>query len=292
MPFPIAAGIVTEPSRMPLASVVNVLSSFGVEKAHTSTEEFALKPDAKTLTAAPALTVALPASIVTSVVAGNTMHKAPATKGLATVVEATVVEVVVAPTGTLEHTRTPCGVAATTASTEVPSAEVTRPLPDSAAGAVGETKGVFAATAVVVAPAFTVVELAGAVVEDVVVEDVVVEDVVVVAAVVVGAVVEDVVVVAAVVVGAVVEDVVVEDVVVVSATVVAGSTVEACAIPSCAKPAMPMAPARRRTLVARVVECVMSYSFRHVQVRTAKERHDLAVPRLVVLRQSLYCGQF
>ena len=113
-----------------------------------------------------------------------------------------------------------------------------------------------------------------------------------VAAVVVGAVVEDVVVVAAVVVGAVVEDVVVEDVVVVSATVVAGSTVEACAIPSCAKPAMPMAPARRRTLVARVVECVMSYSFRHVQVRTAKERHDLAVPRLVVLRQSLYCGQF
>ena len=262
---------------MPLASVVNVLSSFGVEKAHTSTEEFALKPDAKTLTAAPALTVALPASIVTSVVAGNTMHKAPATKGLATVVEATVVEVVVAPAGTLEHTRTPCGVAATTASTEVPSAEVTRPLPDSAAGAVGETKGVFAATAVVVAPAFTVVELAGAVVEDVVVEDVVVEDVVVVAA---------------VVVGAVVEDVVVEDVVVVSATVVAGSTVEACAIPSCAKPAMPMAPARRRTLVARVVECVMSYSFRHVQVRTAKERHDLAVPRLVVLRQSLYCGQF
>ena len=277
MPFPIAAGIVTEPSRMPLASVVNVLSSFGVEKAHTSTEEFALKPDAKTLTAAPALTVALPASIVTSVVAGNTMHKAPATKGLATVVEATVVEVVVAPAGTLEHTRTPCGVAATTASTEVPSAEVTRPLPDSAAGAVGETKGVFAATAVVVAPAFTVVELAGAVVEDVVVEDVVVEDVVVVAA---------------VVVGAVVEDVVVEDVVVVSATVVAGSTVEACAIPSCAKPAMPMAPARRRTLVARVVECVMSYSFRHVQVRTAKERHDLAVPRLVVLRQGLYCGQF
>ena len=257
---------------MPLASVVNVLSSFGVEKAHTSTEEFALKPDAKTLTAAPALTVALPASIVTSVVAGNTMHKAPATKGLATVVEATVVEVVVAPAGTLEHTRTPCGVAATTASTEVPSAEVTRPLPDSAAGAVGETKGVFAATAVVVAPAFTVVELAGAVVEDVVVEDVVV--------------------VAAVVVGAVVEDVVVEDVVVVSATVVAGSTVEACAIPSCAKPAMPMAPARRRTLVARVVECVMSYSFRHVQVRTAKERHDLAVPRLVVLRQGLYCGQF
>ena len=225
------------------------------------------------------------------------MHKAPATKGLATVVEATVVEVVVAPAGTLEHTRTPCGVAATTASTEVPSAEVTRPLPDSAAGAVGETKGVFAATAVVVAPAFTVVELAGAVVEDVVVEDVVVEDVVVedvvvVAAVVVGAVVEDVVVVAAVVVGAVVEDVVVEDVVVVSATVVAGSTVEACAIPSCAKPAMPMAPARRRTLVARVVECVMSYSFRHVQVRTAKERHDLAVPRLVVLRQGLYCGQF
>ena len=277
MPFPIAAGIVTEPSRMPLASVVNVLSSFGVEKAHTSTEEFALKPDAKTLTAAPALTVALPASIVTSVVAGNTMHKAPATKGLATVVEATVVEVVVAPAGTLEHTRTPCGVAATTASTEVPSAEVTRPLPDSAAGAVGETKGVFAATAVVVAPAFTVVELAGAVVEDVVVEDVVVEDVVVVAA---------------VVVGAVVEDVVVEDVVVVSATVVAGSTVEACAIPSCAKPAMPMAPARRRTLVARVVECVMSYSFRHVQVRTAKERRDLAVPRLVVLRQGLYCGQF
>ena len=262
---------------MPLASVVNVLSSFGVEKAHTSTEEFALKPDAKTLTAAPALTVALPASIVTSVVAGNTMHKAPATKGLATVVEATVVEVVVAPAGTLEHTRTPCGVAATTASTEVPSAEVTRPLPDSAAGAVGETKGVFAATAVVVAPAFTVVELAGAVVEDVVVEDVVVEDVVV----------EDVVVVAAVVVGAVVEDVVVEDVVVVSATVVAGSTVEACAIPSCAKPAMPMAPARRRTLVARVVECVMSYSFRHVQVRTAKEQHDLAIPRLVALCHGL-----
>jgi hypothetical protein len=99
----------------------------------------------------------------------------------------------------------------------------------------------------------------------------------VVAAVVVGAVVEDVVVVAAVVVGAVVEDVVVvAAVVVVSATVVAGSTVEACAIPSCAKPAMPMAPARRRTLVARVVECVMSYSFRHVQVRTAKERHDPA----------------
>ena len=257
MPFPIVAGIVTEPSRMPLASVVNVLSSFGVEKAHTSTEEFALKPDAKTLTAAPALTVALPASIVTSVAAGNTMHKAPAMKGLATVVEATVVEVVVAPAGTLEHTRTPCGVAATTASTEVPSAEVTRPLPDSAAGAVGDTNGVFAAAAVVVAPALTVVELAGAVVEDVVVDDVVV-----VAAVVVGAVVEDVVVVAAVVV--------------VSATVVAGSTVEACAIPSCAKPAMPMAPARRRTLVARVVECVMSYSFRHVQVRTAKERHDPA----------------
>ena len=263
---------------MPLASVVNVLSSFGVEKAHTSTEEFALKPDAKTLTAAPALTVALPASIVTSVAAGNTMHKAPATKGLATVVgvttvEATTVEVVVVAAGAVEHTRTLCGVAATTASTEVPSAEVTRPLPDSAAGAVGDTKGVFAAAAVVVAPALTVVELAGAVVEDVVVEEVVV--------------------VAAVVVGAVVEDVVVEDVVVVaavvvvSATVVAGSTVEACAIPSCAKPAMPMAPARRRTLVARVVECVMSYSFRHVQVRTAKEQHDLAIPRLVALCHGL-----
>lgn len=258
---------------MPLASVVNVLSSFGVEKAHTSTEEFALKPDAKTLTAAPALTVALPASIVTSVVAGNTMHNAPATKGLATVVEATVVEVVVAPAGTLEHARTPCGVESTAASTEVPSAEVTRPLPDSAAGAVGDTKGAFAAAAVVVAPAFTVVELAGAVVEDVVVEDVVV-----VAAVVVGATVEDVVVVAAVVV--------------VSATVVAGSTVEACAIPSCAKPAMPIAPAKERILVARVVECVMSYSFRHVQVRTAKERHDLAIPRLVVLYQGPSWSQF
>jgi len=226
------------------------------------------------------------------------MHNAPGTKGLATVVgvatvEATTVEVVVVAAGALEHTRTPCGVEATTASTEVPSAEVTRPLPDSAAGAVGDTKGALPAAAVVVAPAFTVVELAGAVVEDVVaaavvvgatVEDVVVEDVVVVAAVVVGAVVEDVVVVAAVVVGAVVEDVVVvAAVVVVSATVVAGSTVEACAMPSCAKPAMPITPARRSTLVARVVECVMLYSFRHVQVRTAKEHHDLAVSAVVML---------
>ena len=283
MPFPIVAGIVTEPSKIPLASVVNVLRSFGVEKAHTSTEEFALKPDAKTLTAAPALTVALPASIVTSVVAGNTMHSAPATKGLATVVEvatveATTVEVVVVAAGALEHTRTPCGVAATTASTEVPSAEVTRPLPDSAAGAVGDTIGAFPATAVVVAPAFTVVELAGAVVEDVVVAAVVV------GATVVDVVVEDVVVVAAVVVGAVVEDVVVvAAVVVVSATVVAGSTVEACAMPSCAKPAMPITPARRSTLVARVVECVMLYPFRYVQVRTAKEHHDLAVSAVVML---------
>ena len=121
------------------------------------------------------------------------------------------------------------------ASTEVPSAEVTRPLPDSAAGAVGEVIGAFVLAAVVVAPGFVVV--------------------------VVTAVVEDVVVVAAVVV--------------VSATVVAGSTVEACAMPSCAKPAMPMAPARRRTLVARVVECVMLYSFRRLQVRTTKEWHDL-----------------
>jgi hypothetical protein len=280
VPFPIVAGIVTEPSKIPLASVVNVLSSFGVEKAHTSTEEFALKPDANTLTAAPALTVALPASIVTSVVAGNTMHKAPATKGLATVVEATVVEVVVGSAGTLEHTRTPCGVAATTASTEVPSAEVTRPLPGSAAGAVGDTKGVLPAAAVVVAPAFTVVELAGATVEDVVA-----------AAVVEGATVEDVVVVAAVVVGAVVDDVVVvAAVVVVSATVVAGSTVEACATPSCAKPAIPITPARRSTLVARVVECVMLYSFRHVQVRTAKEHHDLALSAVVMLCQ-VQCWQ-
>jgi hypothetical protein len=136
------------------------------------------------------------------------------------------------------------------ASTEVPSAEVTRPLPDSAAGAVGEVIGAFVLAAVVVAPGFVVVVVTA-----------VVEDVVVVAAVVVGAVVEDVVVVAAVVV--------------VSATVVAGSTVEACAMPSCAKPAMPMAPARRRTLVARVVECVMLYSFRRLQVRTTKEWHDL-----------------
>jgi len=221
------------------------------------------------------------------------MHNAPGTKGLATVVgvatvEATTVEVVVVAAGALEHTRTPCGVEATTASTEVPSAEVTRPLPDSAAGAVGDTKGALPAAAVVVAPAFTVVELAGAVVEDVVAAAVVVgatvEDVVVVAAVVVGAVVEDVVVVAAVVVGAVVEDVVVvAAVVVVSATVVAGSTVEACAMPSCAKPAMPITPARRSTLVARVVECVMLYSFRHVQVRTAKEHHDLAVSAVVML---------
>jgi hypothetical protein len=225
------------------------------------------------------------------------MHKAPGTKGLAMVVEVTAVEaavvgVVVVAAGALEHTRTPCEVGVTTASTEVPSAEVTRPLPDSAAGAVGDTNGAFALATVVVAPGLVVAAVVvGAVV---VVTAVVVGAVVVVTAVVVGAVVVvtavvvgAVVVVTAVVVGAVVVVVVAAVVVVVSATVVsgpvvvvsttvvAGETLEACAIPSCAKPAMPMAPARRRTLVARVVECVMSCSFRLLQVRTTKERHDL-----------------
>jgi hypothetical protein len=201
----------------------------------------------------------------------------------ATTVEATTVDVVVVAARALEHTCIPGEVGDTNASTDVPSAEVTRPLPDSAAGAVGDTNGAFALAAVVVAPGFVVV---------VVVVTAVVEDVVVVASVVVGATVEDVVVTAAVVEGAVVEDVVTAAVVVVSATVVsgpvvvvsttvvAGAILEACAIPSWAKPAMPMAPARRRTLVARVVECVMSCSFRRLQVRTVKERHGLKSQRL------------
>ena len=168
-PLPIAEGIVTEPSRMPLASLVNVFRSLGVEKAHTSTEVLGLNPDPSTRTAVPACTVTLPASAVTLVLNGNTMHKAPATKGLATVVDGVVAEVVVVAAGALEHARTPCVPTVTTASTEVPSADVTRPLPDSAAGAVGDTNGVSLAAAVVVAPVFVVVELTGAVVELVVV---------------------------------------------------------------------------------------------------------------------------
>ena len=40
---------------------------------------------------------------------------------------------------------------------------------------------------------------------------------------------------------------------------------------------MPRTPANRSTLVARVVECVMLYTFRLLQVRTVKERYDLEV---------------
>lgn len=224
--------------------------------------------------------VTLPASAVTFVLVGNTMHKAPATKGLATVVEVAIVDVV-AEAGALEHTRTPCVVAVTVASTEVPSADVTRPLPDSAAGAVGDTNGAFPEATVVVAPVFVVVELPGATVEEVaaaVVEGATVEEVVV-AAVVEGATVEEV-----VVERAVVDDVVEATVlvvvsatvlVVVSATVVAGETFAARTTPSCAKPAMPRTPARRSTFVARVVECVMLCPFRRLQVRNVKEPGDL-----------------
>lgn len=54
VPLPIVEGSVTEASRTPLASVLTVLRSFGVEKAHTSTAVLALNPEASTLTAVPA----------------------------------------------------------------------------------------------------------------------------------------------------------------------------------------------------------------------------------------------